>query len=366
MDEANEPREPAKLRILWVVSKLTWQGGVGRVIAGATKELAARGHEVHVAGPAPDGAPEPIPHVHVHPWPKRRAKIAQLPDWVRTQRSIRAQVIHFHSALPHGELILAARALRGWLGAPRLVVTPHSSRPFPKRRSRLGLRVADVVIAPSEWAASSARSAGAPAHGTYVVPGGIDPLPEPAPHGRDPLVVLFGRLVGIKHADVLLDAFDEVAVSRPTWRLVIAGEGRELEPLRARARQARCASRIHLPGAVHGDAKREILARAAIGVLASERESFGGALLEYQAHGIACIASDIGALRELAREGRAAWLVPPGDRAALAEGLGALMDDTDLRRELGRAAIEVASEHLWPAIASRYEAIYRSCFARRG
>ena len=53
--------EAEPLRILWVASKLSWAGGIGRVLAGGSQALAERGHEVHVAGAAPDGDPAPLP-----------------------------------------------------------------------------------------------------------------------------------------------------------------------------------------------------------------------------------------------------------------------------------------------------------------
>ena len=100
------------LRILWVASKLSWSGGVGRVLAGAPPALAARGHSMHLAGPAPEGEPAPLPGVALHPWPVRRLKLANLGRLLGLQRELRADVIHFHSALPHGELIAPLRALR--------------------------------------------------------------------------------------------------------------------------------------------------------------------------------------------------------------------------------------------------------------
>ena len=146
--------ERRSLRILWVVSKLELEGAITAAAAGAATALAARGHEAHLAGPA-DTEPMAPPGVTLHRWP-RCGKLGRLRRLVQLQRRLRADVIHFHSALPHGEVILGVRALGGWLGRPRLFVTAHSSRPFPKRRARLGLRVADVVVPPSRWSARAA------------------------------------------------------------------------------------------------------------------------------------------------------------------------------------------------------------------
>jgi len=72
--------EPRALRILWVASKLVWDGGIGNVVARGARALAERGHPVHAAGPTPDGDPGPLAGVVVHAWRKRRMKVMQLAD----------------------------------------------------------------------------------------------------------------------------------------------------------------------------------------------------------------------------------------------------------------------------------------------
>jgi glycosyltransferase involved in cell wall biosynthesis len=347
------------MRILWVLSKLEWDGGIGRVVAASAQALAARGHEAHVAGSVTGPAPGPLPGVEVHPWRKRHLKLRHLAPLVAIQRSVRADVIHFHSALPHGEVILGLRALRPWLGRPRIFVTAHSSRPYPKRRARLGLRVADAVIEASSWAAESAIRAGAHRETTHVVPAGIDAFPAGS-ETREPVIVTLTRLVGMKGLDVLIEAFDRVAPAHPEWRLQIAGTGSAEAELRACASAAACAERIEFPGYVRGTAKQELLQSASIGALPSLRESFGGVLLEFQANGLACVASDVGALPELAGNGETARLVSPGDPEALAKALGELMDDPELRRAMGAAGRRQAAEFTWPRVAERLERLYAS------
>jgi glycosyltransferase involved in cell wall biosynthesis len=344
------------LTILWVASELEARGGIGRVIAQGARALAARGHAVHVAGPA-GGTVAGFDGVETHAWPERRLKLARLADLWPLARRLRPDVVHFHSAMPHGELVAALRLVRR--GArPFLAVTPHGSRPYTKRRSRLGLRAADCVVAPSTWAAEHARAAGA--RRVEVVAAGIDLGPEPDLDARAPAVLALGRLAQTKGLDALIDAFARVAPERPAWQLWIAGDGAEREALESAARATRVRDRIRFLGWIEGDAKREALARAAIGALPSRRESFGGALLEMLASGLACVASDAGGIRDLADAGRAARLVPPGDTDALAAALAALMDDRGARLSLARAAREHAHRFDWRAVAERLEAVYRT------
>ncbi len=91
--------ESRALRILWVASKLAWHGGIGNVVARGARALAARGHEVHVAGPTPDGDPGPLAGVAVHAWRKRRMKVMQLVDLAAARAPHRAG----RRALPRGD-----------------------------------------------------------------------------------------------------------------------------------------------------------------------------------------------------------------------------------------------------------------------
>lgn len=356
------------LCILWVASKLAWDGGIGNVVARGTRALAARGHQVHVAGPTPEGDPGPLAGVAVHTWRKRRMKVMQLADLLPLVRRIEPDVVHFHAAMPHGDVIAGLRWLRPWRdreSPPLIAVTAHSSRPYAKRRARIGLRAADVVIVPSQWAAAHARDAGARAAAIQVVPAGIDAGALPDLMARDDAILALGRLNAVKQLDLLIEAFARVAKERPRWRLWIAGEGPERAALAERARALDLADRVELLGWRAGDAKERVLARAAIGAAPSRRESFGGALLEMQAHGLACVASNTGGLAELADHGHAARLVPPGDVAALARELAALMDDAGARRALAREGRRAAVRYDWSEIARRYELVYAVARAAR-
>ena len=76
-------------------------------------------------------------------------------------------------------------------------------------------------------------------------------------------------------------------------------------------------------------------------------------LFEYMAAGLAVVAGDLPGVRDAVGED-GALLVPPGDATALAESVGALAADRDLRLALGGAArARALAEHTWPQRARR-------------
>jgi Glycosyl transferases group 1 len=71
-------------------------------------------------------------------------------------------------------------------------------------------------------------------------------------------------------------------------------------------------------------------------------------LFEYMAMGRGIVASDLDQIGEVLDHGRTAWLVPPGEVDALADGLRRLIDDPELRGALGSAARrEAVTRHTW-------------------
>ncbi len=352
------------LRIFWPVSKLAPTGGIGRVVWAATAALAARGHEVHMSGPLREGAVTAPPGVTLHVENRHGVKLAYLPRLVAIQRAIRADIIHFHNALPRGEIVQGMRALRRLIGNPRLVVTPHTSARanYPKRRARQGLRLADHVIAVSQWSADHAVAAGADPARVDVVHNGIDRVADRPAALVAPNIIALGRLKHVKGFDLLIQAFDQIAERQPGWRLRIAGEGSEDAALRELAAKTKASDRIDFVGQIGGQAKRDFLANASIGAVPSRLESFGGVLLELHAEGLPCIASDVGGLPEIGAAGTI--LVPGEDIAALARALERLIEEPSLRSRLGEDARQSASQQTWANVAERYENLYRHYLSR--
>ena len=99
-------------------------------------------------------------------------------------------------------------------------------------------------------------------------------------------------------------------------------------------------------------------AEAGLFVLFSQYEAFGLVFLEAMGHGTPVLTHDVGANREVLRQG--AVVVPRFDREAAVSELVRLVNDEAARRELGRQAQRYAlSEFTWPAVAEKYLEVYQ-------
>jgi len=167
-----------------------------------------------------------------------------------------------------------------------------------------------------------------------------------APDGRDaadPVVLLsVGRAVPKKGYDDLLEALARLPATL-SWRLVHIGGGPLLPSLRRRAAALGLADRIDWLGPQPQDTVLRHYRRADLFVLASriaadgDRDGLPNVLMEAQSQGLAVVSTRVSGVPELVVDGTTGVLVPPGDAAALAEALAALMVDPARRAALGEA-----------------------------
>jgi glycosyltransferase involved in cell wall biosynthesis len=192
--------------------------------------------------------------------------------------------------------------------------------------------------------------AGLPERKLVTIHYGLDDFPSvpseltPADAGIPPdvpLILAIGRLIEQKDHATLLDAFARVRGAQPRARLAILGWGRLEAETKERARALGLADAVLLPGRVEPSAW---LNRADVFAHTSRWEGFGIVLLEAMLAGLPIVATRVSAIPEIVVDGVTGVLAEPGDAAAIAAALSALLADPQRRRELGEAGRRRAQE----------------------
>lgn len=165
------------------------------------------------------------------------------------------------------------------------------------------------------------------------------PLPQPT-------ILFVGHDFERKGGDLLCQAFGRVRSAIPEARLLLVGRG------------------SHVAGAqpgvtVLGDVDdrhtlSELYRTATVFCLPARFEPFGLVLLEAMAHGLPCVAANVGEIPQIFQQGALGVLVEAGDVAGLADALIALILDPERQRMLSAAGRrEVTANGTWNLVARR-------------
>jgi glycogen synthase len=290
------------------------------------------------------------------------------------RRGSPVDLVHAHQGEDLATLLLARVAARRHR-CP-LVVTVHCSvghtllgdtlrvrllRSLGGRLERATLRRADAVIVLAERAAAALRSDGVHPGRICAIPSGFEPsLFGPARADRSttrtrPRIGYVGRLAAQKRADLLVHAFGRM--QQPA-DLLLVGDGPERARIGHLARKSPAAGRITMSGFVEHSAVPAVLASLDVLVLPSAYEELGSVLVEAMVAGVPVVASDVGGIPEVVRDGETGLLVPPGDVDRLAEALDRLAGDPGLRARLSAGARARSLSYAWPQLAGRVAGVY--------
>ena len=183
-----------------------------------------------------------------------------------------------------------------------------------------------------------------------VVAPGIDPRFQPGgERSPEPLVVAVGRLVPVKHFDVLIRTMQRVREQVPTARLTIVGEGFEREDLDTLVRDLDAEGWVDLAGRVDDDGLVELYRRAWVVASASSHEGWGMTLTEAAACGTPAVATRISGHVDAVEDGIGGLLAD--DERELGAHLASVLLDAELRARLGEGARRRAATLTWAATA---------------
>ena len=179
----------------------------------------------------------------------------------------------------------------------------------------------------------------------WVVHNGVDldrfhnnegPSPIFARADYELIIAVVANLRREKGHLVFLDAAQRLIRRYPQARFLIVGDGSMRKTIETRIGELGLTGRVALLGEV--DNVPELLCSVDILVLPSlHNEGLPNAVMEAMAASLPVVATDTGGVRDLVIDGLTGFIVPPRDPTALADRMGRLCSDLELRRKMGEA-----------------------------
>jgi glycosyltransferase involved in cell wall biosynthesis len=232
------------------------------------------------------------------------------------------------------------------------------------RLDRMALKRFQRLAAVSDAVAQRLLDSGVAAKKIRTIANGIDveqferALPSPALDFEGNKVVgMVARLDLQKGFEYLLRAARELCPSFPALKIVIVGEGPDRQAIESMIQQFGLQSNVFLAGQ-HSDMPA-IYAAMDIFVLPSLNEGLPMTILEAMAASRPVIATRVGAIPSVIKDGETGLLVDPGDVNGLQDALARLLTDSDFCRSIGSAGHDwVSRNYTSEAMALKYREMY--------
>jgi glycosyltransferase involved in cell wall biosynthesis len=209
----------------------------------------------------------------------------------------------------------------------------------------------------------------------YYIPNGISITPYENLPSRDEararlglparsfVVGIVARVSPAKGHLLLIDVFTRVLRTFPGALLLIVGDGIRLPEVKARIQELGLGESVLVMGE-----RRDvpvILAAMDVFCLPSETEGMPMTVLEAMAAALPVVASDVGGISEIVRDGQTGLLVPPHAARELEAALLRLANDPGRAREIGRAGrVRLLSDFRIDRTLAAYEELYQKAVAR--
>jgi D-inositol-3-phosphate glycosyltransferase len=185
----------------------------------------------------------------------------------------------------------------------------------------------------------------------------------------DEHIILFvGRIEPLKGLDILISAAAQLEHDPHVYVLIVGGDNRsqaQVDELQGLASGLGIGQRVCFLGAVDHEKLPLFYNAADVLVMPSFYESFGLVALEAMACGTPVVASRVGGLTSAVSDGETGYLVSWRCAEPFAERLDLLLENEDLRRNLGQAAREAMKRFRWANVAEAIDNLYRELLADR-
>lgn len=209
----------------------------------------------------------------------------------------------------------------------------------------------DSIIANTPYLAYEISELGCPSEKLKIIPVGVDTnFFTPPDFKKNESVVLqlitVGRLDRVKGHEYAIEVAEMLHEKGCQIQFTIVGEGREREALEQLIEAKNLQNVVQLAGRKGQDEVREMLHTSDLFLFTSvatyqgRRETQGLATLEAQACGLPAVVFDSGGVKYTIEEGKTGFIVPEYDVIAMSEKIEILLNDAELRTQMGKAAVK--------------------------
>ncbi len=337
-----------------------------------------------------------VPAGPEHPLPKHELAnyIPQFVDGIKQfacEKGIAYDILHSHYWMSG---IAAASLADGWAGSP-IVHMFHTLGEMKNRIARTDeeregayriegekqvLRRADRIVVATLAELTQLRFLyKADASKMVVIPPGVDVshfYPIPSDEAKmyiglkpeDRMILFVGRIEPLKGVDTLIESMAclQPKESRPVHLAIIGGDP-SASPEEMNAEMARLQNLCEVLGLDQSvvflgvrdqDKLPYYYSAAEVVVMPSHYESFGMVALEAMACGTPVIASEVGGLAYLVRDGETGFTIPAEEPETLCEKLSWLLNDAELHQKMSEQAAAYAQDYAWEKIAKQIVEVY--------
>ncbi len=355
-------------------------GGSGVVATELGKELAERGHDVHFISYALPIRLTMTERIHFHEVEVLSYPLFEYPPYDLVLATKMAEVIsrfdldilHVHYAIPHSISAYLAKMMLKDRVVPfittlhgtdiTLVGNDRSYLPI----TRLGIEQSDAVTAVSEYLRNRTIEEFQIERPIEVVPNFVDcnvygqskgdSLRAKFADPSESIMIHISNFRPVKRVEDVVEVFSRVR-KEANVRLLMVGDGPDRPKAEWLARTYGISEDVLFLGKRND--MSDLLSVSDILLLPSELESFGLVALEAMACEAPVIATRVGGVPEVVRDGLDGFLYDVGDVSAMAEGCLAILRDPARRVEMGRMARSRAKREFCASkIVLRYEELY--------
>jgi N-acetyl-alpha-D-glucosaminyl L-malate synthase BshA len=359
-------------------------GGSGALATELGIALARRGHEIHfITYQQPFRLPSFLPRIYFHEVDVGRYPLFEYPPYdlalaVRMHEVVLdhgLDLLHCHYAIPHATSAwIAKEMLRPTRPDIRVVTTLHGTDitivgqdPSFRPITKFSIEKSDGLTAVSQYLQTETLTTfGCTACRIEVIPNFVDPevydrtrhtsILDEQVDSDTRVLMHVSNFRPVKRVKDVVRVFARVAEQIPSV-LVMVGDGPDRVHAEAEARELGLHEKVFFLGKI--EAVAPLLAGADLFLLPSASESFGLSALEALACGVPVVATNVGGLPEVVREGETGVLCEVGDVDAMSSAAVSILRDADRWQSMSdRAAGDARERFSLDSIVADYEAFY--------